>query len=143
MTYQEGNKVGQGLRWPPRYIDGHFEELQDEELVQNGMDNVLNVDASSRDGIQRGELRFNMRFGSQLRRLTHMRMRGMEQDVGRVYILDPLTRWEPRAEISMAGTKVRKSLKTSRAYYFRVAFRINPEYSGRQSTEAQHTEVDV
>lgn len=142
MQYQTGDKIGTGLKWPPEYRDGKFEELEAEDLVRNGIDGILNVDGASRDGVLRGELRFHMRLGSQLSRLTHMRMRGMEEDVGRVYVLDPLTRFEPRADIDLGQTSVTGSKKSDRSYVFKVVFSLNPEYSGRRSLEPQITEVE-
>lgn len=69
------------------------------ELVQSCVAQILGTSCSSPDGSIAGELPWNPLFGSRLYLLKHRKGQVL-QELGRLYVIEPLTRFEPRVVVT-------------------------------------------
>jgi uncharacterized protein len=80
----------------PFQRDGHsdFTAAGGEHLVRSAVGQVLGTVGSSEN--TPGELPWRTDFGSLLHRHRHQKNDSVLQELGRVYVVDALKRWEPR-----------------------------------------------
>lgn len=69
-----------------------------EQLVRSAVGQVLGTIGASE--IIPGEVPWRTDFGSLLHRLRHQKNDGVLQELGRVYVVDALKRWEPRVVVT-------------------------------------------
>jgi len=65
-----------------------------EQLIRSAVGQILGTIGSS--DATPGELPWRTEFGSLLHRLRHQKNDSVLQELGRVYVVDALKRWEPR-----------------------------------------------
>jgi phage baseplate assembly protein W len=69
-----------------------------EQLVRSAVGQVLATVGASE--LTPGEVRWRTDFGSLLHRLRHQKNDSVLQELGRVYVVDALKRWEPRVLVT-------------------------------------------
>ena len=67
------------------------------ELIKSSIRRIVGVRGASETA--QGELRWRTEFGSQLYRLRHSNNDDVLADIARVYVVDAITRWEPRVSV--------------------------------------------
>lgn len=90
--------LGFGLIRPFRRDEKNdFANSGGEALVRACVGQVLGTQCSS--DFTQGEVPWNTEFGSLLYMLRHMRNDNALQELGRVYVVESLKRWEPRVRV--------------------------------------------
>jgi phage baseplate assembly protein W len=69
-----------------------------EQLIRSAVGQILGTRASS--DFTQGELLWRNDFGSLLHRLRHQKNDSVLQELGSVYVVDALKRWEPRVVVT-------------------------------------------
>jgi phage baseplate assembly protein W len=90
--------LGIGLLHPfRRDLKSDFASGTGADLVSSNLRQIL----GTKGGTDRrpGEVRWRSRFGSQLHTLRHASNNPAFQELARLYVVDPVRRWEPRARI--------------------------------------------
>jgi uncharacterized protein len=91
--------LGFGLTRPfQRDGRADFAAASGEQVVRSAVGQVLGTIGSSE--ITPGELPWRTDFGSLLHRLRHQKNDSILQELGRIYVVDALKRWEPRVLVS-------------------------------------------
>ena len=90
--------LGFGLLRPFQRDARGFAAAAGEQLVRSAVGQVLGTIGSSE--ITPGEVPWRTDFGSLLHRLRHQRNDSVLQELGRVYVVDALKRWEPRVIVT-------------------------------------------
>lgn len=87
--------LGFGLTRPfQRDGRADFAAAGGEQLVRSAVGQVLGTIGASE--FTPGEMAWRTEFGSLLHRLRHQKNDGVLQELGRVYVIEALKRWEPR-----------------------------------------------
>jgi phage baseplate assembly protein W len=91
--------LGFGLTRPfQRDGRADFAAAGGEQLVRGAVGQVLGTIGSSE--LTPGEMPWRTEFGSLLHRLRHQKNDSVLQELGRVYVVDALKRWEPRVIVT-------------------------------------------
>jgi phage baseplate assembly protein W len=95
----EADVAGFGILRPfSRDEVGDFLNGGAERLIRSAVGQVLGTRAAA--GQRMGELRWRPEFGSQLYRLRHSNANGILIDIARYYVVEALSRWEPRIKVT-------------------------------------------
>lgn len=104
--------LGFGLTRPfRRDKKADFASAGGAELIKSSLGQILGT-KSSNDFFQ-GELPWRPEFGSLIHTLRHQKNDAVLQDLGRIYVLDAVQRWEPRVIIRTVETR-RQELGSNR-----------------------------
>ena len=90
--------LGFGLRQPFQRDARDLAAAAGEQLVRSAVGQVLGTVGASET--TPGELPWQTDFGSLLHRLRHQKNDSILQELGRVYVVDALKRWEPRVIVT-------------------------------------------
>lgn len=91
--------LGFGLTRPfQRDGRADFAAADGEQLVRGAVGQVLGTVGASE--LTPGEMPWWTEFGSLLYRLRHQKNDSVLQELGRVYVVDALKRWEPRVIVT-------------------------------------------
>lgn len=91
--------LGFGLTRPfQRDGRADFAAAGGEQLVRSAVGQVLGTIGSSE--LTPGEMPWQTEFGSLLHRLRHQKNDSVLQELGRVYVVEALKRWEPRVIVT-------------------------------------------
>ena len=75
-----------------------FAAASGEQLIRSAVGQILGTIGAS--DATPGELPWRTEFGSLLHRLRHQKNDSVLQELGRVYVVDALKRWEPRVVVT-------------------------------------------
>jgi phage baseplate assembly protein W len=93
------NFNGFGLVRPfQRDLRNDFAAAGDAQLVRSAVGQILATVGSS--GFTQGEVPWRTEFGSLLHLLRHQRNDHVLQELARVYVVEALSRWEPRVVVT-------------------------------------------
>jgi uncharacterized protein len=91
--------LGFGLTRPfQRDLRSDFAAAGGEQLIRSAVGQILGTVGSS--DYTQGEMPWRTDFGSLLHVLRHQRNDHVLQELARVYVVDALTRWEPRVVVT-------------------------------------------
>jgi uncharacterized protein len=91
--------LGFGLLRPLRRDQkADFAAAGGEQLIRSAVGQILGTIGSSE--ATPGELPWRTEFGSLLHRLRHQKNDSVLQELGRVYVVDALKRWDPRIVVT-------------------------------------------
>lgn len=108
VTKLSSNVIGRGLVRPFRRDDKNdFANAEGVELVKSCVGQILAMMGSSE--ISEGELEWDPERGSLTYLLRHQKNDLVLQELGRVYVVDALRRWEPRILIKAASVTREKA----------------------------------
>lgn len=108
VTKLSSNVTGRGLIRPFRRDDKNdFANAESVELVKACVGQILGMMGSSE--ISQGELEWDPERGSLTYLLRHQKNDLVLQELGRVYVIDALRRWEPRLLVRAASVTREKT----------------------------------
>lgn len=100
--------LGNGLLRPfRRNQKNDFANADGEKLVRSAVGQVLGTRGSNERIV--GELPWNTEFGSLIEILRHMPNDDTLQELGRLFVVEAIQRWEPRVVISRVDISRKKS----------------------------------
>jgi hypothetical protein len=133
--------TGIGIIYPLTREHSDYATGSGSTLVGSNIRHVLGVRAASTDGAYRGELPWRLNFGSQLDRARHSNLDDdIERDLLRVYSVDAVARWEPRA-ITSPGDIELEDIAGGRRGKMAVTFQLDTGQLGH--VDPQAVEVNV
>jgi phage baseplate assembly protein W len=102
-------ETGRGLLAPLKREAGDFASGEKVPLLSSNIRQVIGVKAATPDGRFLGEYPWRGDFGAQVARFRHTSLdAGTRDDLARIYVVDALAAWEPRARVSLERTVVQQ-----------------------------------
>lgn len=99
VSFTEANQFGRGVTHPFRRDGkGDFQNLVGAELVQRAVSQILGTKAATE--FNQGEIQWRPDFGSKLHLLRHAPNNQATHELARLYSVEAVNRWEPRARIT-------------------------------------------
>ena len=130
---QPGDRNGYGVLYPLRFVGGDFEAGSGFELAKSSAQIILDAEAASEDGVNRGEFPANRRIGTQMGRYVHKNIRGTWETILRAAGLEGLTQLDPR--IILDPSKFTVTNINDRRIRVKVGIQGDPAYTGSSKTD--------
>lgn len=122
--------LGVGLLHPfRRDLKSDFASGTGSDLVTSNVRQILGTKGGT--AARAGEVRWRSRFGSQLHTLRHASNNPAFQELARLYVVDPLRRWEPRARVKQVSLE-RLQTDSRRGYQVHVKYDLVDASAGQR-----------